>query len=125
MCVPIEKVGLGADRLCSPGQSTPAIARRLLGAAAFGVPCRLPVEIADSRYTSIAEVAEQQGSSLCSELCSQHSNAIRQEEERGAVSFESRRKAIGRVGLPEVRNFRMKKLESDEQKWSLVSRICG
>ena len=37
--------------------------------------------------------------------------------ERGIISFASRRKAIERVGLPEVRQFRASRCDADESDW--------
>jgi hypothetical protein len=42
---------------------------------------------------------------------------VAREEERGLVSFASRRKAIERVGLPEVRQFRLSRCDADESEW--------
>lgn len=39
------------------------------------------------------------------------------EEERGMIAFASRRKAIDRLGLPEVRQFRLARLDEDESQW--------
>jgi SNF2 family DNA or RNA helicase len=43
--------------------------------------------------------------------------SVRREEERGMVAFNSRRKAIARVGLPEVRQFRLSRFDADESEW--------
>jgi hypothetical protein len=42
---------------------------------------------------------------------------VNREEERGMIAFASRRKAIDRLGLPEVRQFRLARLDEDESQW--------
>jgi len=46
-----------------------------------------------------------------------HFAAVTREEERGMIAFASRRKAIDRLGLPEVRQFRLARLDEDESQW--------
>jgi hypothetical protein len=46
-----------------------------------------------------------------------HLAAITREEERGTIAFTSRRKAIERVGLPEVRQYRLARCDAEETMW--------
>jgi hypothetical protein len=46
-----------------------------------------------------------------------HLSSITREEERGMISFSSRRKAIERVGLPEVRQYRLARCDAEETDW--------
>jgi superfamily II DNA or RNA helicase len=61
--------------------------------------------------------AEQAGQELFNALQQAHLASVAREEERGIVSFASRRKAIERVGLPEVRQFRLSRCDADESEW--------
>ena len=61
--------------------------------------------------------AEQAGHELFNSLQQAHLASVAREEERGIVSFASRRKAIERVGLPEVRQFRLNSCDADESEW--------
>lgn len=61
--------------------------------------------------------AEQAGQELFDALQQAHLASVAREEERGVVSFASRRKAIERVGLPEVRQFRLSRCDADESEW--------
>ncbi len=61
--------------------------------------------------------AEQAGQELFDTMHEAHLKAVTREEERGRIAFASRRKAIDRLGLPEVRLFRMSRLEEDEAQW--------
>jgi superfamily II DNA or RNA helicase len=68
-------------------------------------------------YKRLHEAAEQAGKELCDTLRQAHLAALTREEERGIVSFASRRKAIERVGLPEVRQYRLSRLDAEESRW--------
>ncbi|MFM7471747.1 MAG: helicase, partial [Nodosilinea sp.] len=68
-------------------------------------------------HERLQEAIEQAGQELFARLQQAHLSAIAQEEERGMVSFASRRKAIERVGLPEVRQFRLSRCNADESEW--------
>lgn len=46
-----------------------------------------------------------------------HSASLVREKERGNVAFESRRRAIERIGLPEVRNYRLARCAAEEAQW--------
>lgn len=65
----------------------------------------------------LQEAAEQAGHSLFGALQQAHLASVDREEERGTLSFASRRKAIERVGLPEVRQFRLSRCDADESAW--------
>ena len=65
----------------------------------------------------LQEAAEQAGQEQFDALQQAHLASVAREEERGIVSFASRRKAIERVGLPEVRQFRLSRCDADESEW--------
>jgi len=68
-------------------------------------------------HESLQIAAEQAGQELFDALQQAHLASVAREEERGVVSFASRRKAIERVGLPEVRQFRLSRCDADEAEW--------
>lgn len=68
-------------------------------------------------HERLQEAVEQAGQELFARLQQAHLSAIAEEEERGIISFASRRKAIERVGLPEVRQFRLSRCDVDESEW--------
>ena len=68
-------------------------------------------------HESLQFAAEQAGQELFDALQQAHLASVAREEERGTVSFASRRKAIERVGLPEVRQFRLSRCDADESEW--------
>ena len=68
-------------------------------------------------HARLQEAAEQVGQELIDALQQAHLTSVLRKEERGIVSFASRHKAIERVGLPEVRQFRLSRCDADESEW--------
>jgi len=68
-------------------------------------------------HERLQEAAEKAGQEQFDALQQAHLASVAREEERGIVSFASRRKAIERVGLPEVRQFRLSRCDADESEW--------
>ena len=68
-------------------------------------------------HERLQEAAEQAGQELFDALQQAHLASVAREEERGVVSFASRRKAIERVGLSEVRQFRLSRCDAEESEW--------
>ncbi|MDO9067090.1 MAG: helicase-related protein [Deltaproteobacteria bacterium] len=68
-------------------------------------------------YGSLQEAAEQAGQEMFEALQQAHIASVAREEERGMVAFGSRRKAIERVGLPEVRGYRLTRCDDEEAEW--------
>ena len=68
-------------------------------------------------HERLQESAEQAGRELFDSLRQAHIVSVIREEERGTVAFTSRRKAIERVGLPEVRQYRLARCDAEETEW--------
>ena len=68
-------------------------------------------------YDRARSEAETQGRSTFSELMDTHRERQVQQREKGRRSFDARRKAIERIGLPQVRNHRSRELEREETEW--------
>lgn len=68
-------------------------------------------------YTQLNEAAQQAGQEVFGTLRQKHLTSLSREEERGSVSFASRRKVIERIGLPEVRQFRLSQCDAEESGW--------
>ncbi|MEI7996011.1 MAG: hypothetical protein WCH01_14030 [Methylococcaceae bacterium] len=56
-----------------------------------------------------------QGEQLFSELLAQHLSQLKEERERAKYAFDARYQAIGRIGLPAVREHRRKRLDAEHQ----------
>lgn len=63
------------------------------------------------------KAAEAQGHALYTELTSLYQERLRRERGKGEHSFEARARAIHRVGLQQVREFRLRQLEAEKREW--------
>lgn len=68
-------------------------------------------------YIMIQALAEQHGQALFNRMADEHRTNLQAEKEKGSFSFAARRKAINRIGLPEVRNYRLRLLEQEYEQW--------
>jgi hypothetical protein len=51
-------------------------------------------------------------------LHARHQQRFKREQEKGQYAFQVRREALGRLGLPEVRQHRLKRLGDEELAWA-------
>ncbi|GAB6064807.1 hypothetical protein [Deferrisoma palaeochoriense] len=63
------------------------------------------------------EVAERHGKAVYDELVRQHRRSLAARREKGAYAFAARRRAIERIGLPQVRNHRLRRLAQEEEEF--------
>lgn len=77
------------------------------------------LEPADSAeaFDRVREAAETRGEAVYGELVQAHRARIARERNKGEFSFGARRNAIGRIGLPAVREFRLAELAEEEASW--------
>ncbi len=61
--------------------------------------------------------ASEHGRPVFEEFVRQHGEKLSVEDEKVHYSYEARRKMIGRIGLPEVRAFRLAQLEQEGRDW--------
>lgn len=79
------------------------------------------IEMADSTrvedvarsFEMSATAARNQGERLFSELLDEHRQWLKEERERARYAFDARYQAIGRIGLPAVREYRRKRLDAE------------
>jgi hypothetical protein len=64
------------------------------------------------------KAAEAQGAAVFEELAAAHQMSIMRERKKGTHAFSSRRRAIERLGLPQVRAHRLRILGDEEQAWT-------
>jgi len=62
--------------------------------------------------------AERQGEDAFHELYARHQQRLKREREKGRYALQVRREALGRLGLPEVRQYRLKRLDEEERAWA-------
>lgn len=60
-------------------------------------------------------VAGAQGEALFAVLADEHRARIKEERDRATYAFDARNQAIGRIGLPAVRQFRRRRLQSEHE----------
>ena len=68
-------------------------------------------------FDQLLHAAEAAGAEQFTALQQEHLHAIAAEEERGLIAFAARRKAIARVGLPEVRHYRQSQCDQAAADW--------
>jgi hypothetical protein len=59
--------------------------------------------------------AKTQGGRIFADLLEEHRTRLQDERERARYAYEARQQAIGRIGLPAVREHRRKRLDADHQ----------
>ncbi|MEW6664969.1 MAG: helicase-related protein [Thermodesulfobacteriota bacterium] len=72
-------------------------------------------------FSRIQKIAEDEGQPIYEMLVAEHRHAIVLEREKAQYAFAARRRAIERVGLPQVRDYRLNMLEQEES--SLMSEL--
>lgn len=71
----------------------------------------------ESAFDKARIIAEDAGMDFFNELKQKHTDTLNVIKEKSEYGFNARKKAIERIGLPEVRNFRHAKLESEINEW--------
>ncbi|MDX2029966.1 MAG: helicase-related protein [Blastocatellia bacterium] len=72
----------------------------------------------EALFRQLRAEAERLGEDAFHELYARHQQRLKREQEKGQYAFQVRREALGRLGLPEVRQHRLKRLEDDERAWA-------
>lgn len=70
---------------------------------------------AQDAFTQLEEAAEEHGRSVYDALLQEHRAGIAREREKAEYAFAARRRAIERIGLPQVRNYRLNLLAQEER----------
>jgi hypothetical protein len=69
-------------------------------------------------FNRLRAEAEAQSEAAFHELHARHQQRLKREQEKGRYAFQVRREALNRIGLSEVRQHRLKRLEEDEKAWA-------
>lgn len=72
-------------------------------------------EKADHWFDESMTAAKTQGERLFSELLGEHRSRLIEERDRAKYAYDARYQAIGRIGLPAVRDHRRKRLNAEHQ----------
>ena len=69
-------------------------------------------------YDASRRAAEAQGATVFDELAAAHRQRILRERKKGLHAYMSRRRAVERVGLPQVRAHRLRLIAEEERAWT-------
>lgn len=72
-------------------------------------------------FAEVTTAAERYGHDLYEELLRFHHGRLERERENKRYAFDARRRAIERIGLPAVRQYRLNELANEEKAWNLES----
>lgn len=76
-----------------------------------------PDRLGEIAFDQSRAAAEKQGKEVFGELVQRHRDRIEQERRKMTVAFAARRRAIERIGLSQVRDFRLGQLAQEETEW--------
>ena len=62
-------------------------------------------------------IAEKQGKTIYNDLVQARIEHLNRERDKGLFAFAARRRAIERIGLPQVRDHRLAILDREEREW--------
>jgi hypothetical protein len=68
-------------------------------------------------YETARRAAEAQGRDVFRELLAKHVHHLERERRKGTRAFEARRRALDRIGLTQVKQYRVSQLEKERQAW--------
>lgn len=74
-------------------------------------------EEAREAFSKVWKAGLLQGKSIYEELVRKHQKQLDREREKTTYAFASRRRAIEKIGLPQVRDYRLAQLAKEEQTW--------
>ena len=74
--------------------------------------------VAEDLFHSMRQQAEEHGQPVFQELTQSHRVRLEQLRVKGERSIQARRRAIERIGLPQVRGHRMRELEKEKTAWA-------
>jgi hypothetical protein len=77
----------------------------------------LPPTVSQAAFAKLQSAAEEQGKGIYEALLHEHMSCVAREREKADDIFAARRKAIERIGLPQVRNHRLNLLAREEQSF--------
>jgi superfamily II DNA or RNA helicase len=73
---------------------------------------------AEAVFRRLRSEAERQGQNAFEELHGRHQKRLKREQEKGQSAFQVRRDALARIGLSEVRQHRLERLDHEVRAWA-------
>jgi hypothetical protein len=84
-------------------------------AATAQVRSVLDADVSQAAFIKLQNAAEEQGKPIYEALVQEHQVRITREREKAKYTFAARRKTVERIGLPQVRNYRLNLLTQEER----------
>lgn len=78
----------------------------------------LEADVGRSACKRLLHIAEEQGRPIYDEMVQEHRTRLTREREKGEYAFNARRKVIERIGLLQVRDYRLRQLQEEERLWN-------
>lgn len=75
----------------------------------------LDTQVSQTVHAQMHKAAEEHGKPIYEALVQEHRARIAREREKADYAFAARRKTIERIGLPQVRNYRLALLAQEEK----------
>ena len=86
-------------------------------AASTKVRSVLDAEVSQAAFAKLQSAAEEHGKPIYEALVQEHRGRIAREREKADYAFSARRKTVERIGLPQVRNYRLNLLSQEERSF--------
>jgi superfamily II DNA or RNA helicase len=77
----------------------------------------LDAEVSQSDFVKLQKASEEHGKPIYEALVQEHRDRIAREREKANYAFAARRKTVERIGLPQVRNYRLNILAQEERSF--------
>ena len=75
----------------------------------------LDAEASQAAFAQLRNAAEEYGKPIYDALVQEHRTRIAREREKAEYAFAARRRTVGRIGLPQVRNHRLNLLAQEDK----------
>lgn len=86
-------------------------------AASTQVRAILDAGVSQAAFAKLQNAAEEHGKPIYEALVQEHRGRIAREREKADYAFAARRKTVERIGLPQVRNYRLNLLSQEERSF--------
>ena len=86
-------------------------------AASTQVRSVLDTEVSQAAFAKLQNAAEEHGKPIYEALVQEHRGRIAREREKANYAFAARRRTVERIGLPQVRNYRLNLLAQEERSF--------
>jgi SNF2 family DNA or RNA helicase len=86
-------------------------------AASTKIRSVLDAEVSKAAFAKLQKAAEEYGNAIYEALLQEHRGRIAREREKADYAFAARRKTVERIGLPQVRNYRLNLLSQEERSF--------